>query len=112
MDLEQTHLIIRPEIALNDFLWVFLDGAFVLIFGLVYVAFYTLVKMGKLKPAYAYLAYAFWGAQVYCMYSLSVMIQSNAFTVKVMMLAMLAFLVVPHLYYYLMIQADERYEQE
>jgi hypothetical protein len=111
MNLEQTHLIVRPEIAVNDFLWVFLDGAFVLIFGLFYVAFYTLVKMEKLHKNYVYLAYAFWALQAYCMYALGGMIQSNDFTVKVMMMAMLAFLVVPHLYYYLMIQADKRYEQ-
>jgi len=42
-------LISRPEIALDDFLPIFLSSSFVLLFGLFYVAIYTLVKMERLK---------------------------------------------------------------
>ena len=45
-------LIIRPEIALDDFLPIFLSSSFVLLFGLFYVAIYTLVKMERLKKIY------------------------------------------------------------
>lgn len=103
--------IIRPEIALDDFLPIFLSSSFVLVFGLFFVAIFTLVKMKVIKAIYMPLAYLFWGLQAYCMYFMAVKIQSNPFTVKVMMLAMLAYLSLPHLYYYLNVKADEKYEK-
>ena len=63
-------LIIRPEIALDDFLPIFLSSSFVLLFGLFYVAIYTLVKMERLKKVYMPFAYIFWALQTYCMYLL------------------------------------------
>jgi hypothetical protein len=104
-------LIIRPEIALNDFLPIFLSSSFVLLFGLFYVAIYTLVKMEKLKKFYMPFAYIFWALQTYCMYFFVDKIQSNAFTMKAMMVVMVAYLILPHLYYYLNIRSEERYEQ-
>ncbi len=41
--------VIRPEIALNDFLPIFLSSSFVLLFGLFFVAIYTLVKLDVIK---------------------------------------------------------------
>lgn len=105
------HYIRRPEIALDDFLPIFLTSSFVLIFGLFYVGVYTLVKMGKLKSYYMPLGYTFWALQTYCLYSFSSMIQSEPFTQKALMVAMVGYLLLPHLYYYLTVHAEERYEQ-
>jgi len=56
-------MIIRPEIALDDFLPIFLSSSFVLLFGLFYVAVYALVKMEVIKSVYMPAAYLFWVAQ-------------------------------------------------
>lgn len=104
-------LIVRPEIALDDFLPIFLASSAVLLFGLFYVAIYTLVKMEKLKSIYQPFAYVFWVLQTYCMYYVAVTIQSNHFTIKALMVVMVAYLILPHLWYYLNLRAEERYEQ-
>jgi hypothetical protein len=56
-------------------------------------------------------AYIFWGLQTYCLYYVMNALGSDPFTVKVLMMAMVGYLVLPHLWYYLNIKADERYEQ-
>lgn len=104
-------LIVRPEIALDEFLPIFLASSFVLLFGLFYVAIYTLVKMEKLKNIYQPFAYVFWVLQTYCMYYVATTIQSNAFTIKALMVTMVCYLILPHLYYYINQRAEERYEQ-
>lgn len=104
-------LIIRPEIALEDFLPIFLSSSFVLLFGLFYVAIYTLVKMEKLKSKYMPFAYMFWGLQTYCMYFFADKIQSNPFTMKALMVTMVCYLILPHLYYFLNLRSEQRYEQ-
>jgi len=38
------------------------------------------------------------------------LIQSNNFTLKVLMVTMVAYLFIPHLYFHLISAADERYE--
>lgn len=102
--------VMRPEIALNDFLPIFLSSSFVLLFGLFFVAIYTLVKMKVLKKVYMPLAYLFWGLQAYCMYFMANKIGSEPFMVKVLMTTMVAYLTLPHLYYYLNQKAHEKYE--
>lgn len=104
-------LIIRPEIALDDFLPIFLSSSFVLLFGLFYVAIYTLVKMGKIKSFYMPFAYIFWTLQTYCMYFFATKIQSNPLTLKILMVTMVCYLILPHLYYFLNLRSEERYEQ-
>ena len=104
-------LIMRPEIALDDFLPIFLASSAVLLFGLFYVAIYTLVKMEKLKSIYQPFAYVFWVLQTYCMYYVATTIQSNHFTIKALMVTMVCYLILPHLWYYLKQRAEERYEQ-
>ena len=49
----------RPEIALDDFLPIFLSSSLVLVFGALFVGIYTLVKMGYLKKFYMPFAYLF-----------------------------------------------------
>ncbi len=104
-------LYVRPIIAVSDFLPVFLSASFILIFGLFYASIVTLVKMQKLKKIYMFLAYIFWILQVYCTYFLTEKIHSQSFTVKAMLIAMIAYLIVPHVYFYLITKSEERYEK-
>ncbi|PKN14135.1 MAG: hypothetical protein CVU67_07225 [Deltaproteobacteria bacterium HGW-Deltaproteobacteria-24] len=101
---------VRPEIALDDFLPIFLSSSFVLVFGVLFVGVYTLVKMKLIKGYLMPLAYLFWGLQAYCMYFMAVTIQVGPVLEKILMIAMLAYLTLPHLYYYLNQKADEKYE--
>jgi TctA family transporter len=66
--------------------------------------------MEILKGFYMPFAYLFWGLQTYCMYFMATKIGSEPFTVKVMMVTMVAYLTLPHLYYYLNQRAEEKYE--
>ena len=100
-----------PEIPLDQFLPIFLSSAAVLIFGLFYVAIYTLVKMGYLKDIYMPFAYIFWCLQTYCLYYVITALGSDHTTVKVLVMAMVGYLILPHLWYYLSQRGEERYEQ-
>ena len=102
--------IIRPEIALDDFLPIFVSSTLVLVFGFFYVATYTLVKMKTIKSFYMPFAYLFWMIQAYCMYYFAMKIGSESFTIKVLMFAMFAYLFVPHLYYKFLVNS-ERYSK-
>ncbi len=108
----ETILIQRPEIALDDFLTVFLLGGFVIIFGAAYVGVFTLVKIKKLKNRFMAFAYVFWVLLAYCLYTLSALIGSEPFTKKVLMMAMIAYLLFPHFIYFLMDRTHEAYEHE
>ena len=100
-----------PEIPIGDFLPIFLSSSAVLLFGLFYVAIYTLVKMGLLRSIFMPLAYIFWGLQTYCLYYVVDALGNDGFTVKVLMLAMVGYLILPHLWYHLNQRSEERYEQ-
>ena len=104
-------LIIRPEIAPDQFLPIFIVATLVLVFGVGYAALITLSKMGFFSKRWMPLGYLFWALQTYCLYDLSVMIQSNHFTTKVLMVTMIAYLFIPHLYFQLITEADKRYEE-
>ncbi len=104
-------LILRPEIAIDQFLPIFVESTLVLIFGVGYAALITLAKMGFFSKAWMNLGYLFWALQVYCLYDLSCLIQSNHFTTKVLMVTMVAYLFIPHLYFHLIRESDKRYEQ-
>jgi len=99
-----------PEIPIEDFLPIFLSSSAVLLFGLFYVAIYTLVKMGYLRSIFMPFAYAFWGLQTYCLYFVVDALGSDIFTVKALMMAMVGYLILPHLWYYLNLRSEERYE--
>ena len=100
-----------PEIPLDKFLPIFLSSSAVLLFGLFYVAIYTLVKMGYLKSIFMPFAYIFWALQTYCLYYVVVTLGNDTFNVKAMMMAMVGYLILPHLWYYLNQKGEERYEQ-
>ena len=104
------HLIVRPEIALDKFLPIFVESTLVLVFGVAYAAVITLSKMGYFSKKWVPVGYLFWALQTYFLYDFAILIQSNHFTVKVLMVTMLAYLFIPHLYYYLISAGDARYE--
>ncbi len=104
------HLIVRPEIALDQFLPIFIVSTLVLLFGVGYAAIITLSKMGFFSKKWHLIGYLMWALQAYSLYELSVLIQSNGFTSKVLMVTMVAYLFIPHLYFYLIEESEKRYE--
>ncbi len=105
------HLIVRPEIALDQFLPIFIVSTLVLLFGVGYAAIITLSKMGFFSKKWHFVGYLMWALQAYSLYELSVLIQSNHFTTKVLMVTMVAYLFIPHLYFYLIEESEKRYEK-
>ncbi len=105
-------LIVRPEIALDQFLPVFIESTLVLVFGVGYAAVITLSKMGYFSKKWMPVGYLFWALQTYFLYDFALLIQSNPFTTKVLMVTMVAYLFIPHLYFMLISAADERYDSE
>ena len=105
------HLIVRPEIALDQFLPIFVISTLVLLFGVGYAAIITLSKMGYFSKKWHFVGYLMWALQAYSLYALSQLIQSNGFTSKVLMVTMLAYLFIPHLYFYLIEESSKRYEE-
>jgi hypothetical protein len=104
-------LVTRPEIALDMFLPIFIVSTLVLVFGVGYAAIITLSKMGYFSKKWMSVGYLFWALQTYCLYDLSVMIQSELFTSKVLMITMIAYLFIPHLYFKLIEDSEKRYEE-
>ena len=102
-------LAIRPEIAIDQFLPIFVELTLVLVFGVVYAAVITLSKMGYFSKKWMPVGYLFWALQTYCLYDAAVLIQSNPFTLKVLMVTMVVYLFVPHLYFYLIDESEKRY---
>ena len=100
-----------PEIPVESFLPIFLSSSAVLLFGLFYVAIYTLVKMGYLKNIFMPVAYLFWVLQTGCLYYVIDALGSDPFTIKALMMAMVGYLTLPHLWYHLNQRSEERYEQ-
>jgi hypothetical protein len=105
-------LIIRSEIAMDQFLPIFVESALVLVFGVAYAAAITLSKMGYFSKKWMLAGYLFWALQTYFLYDFAQLIHSNHFTMKVLMVAMLVYLFVPHLYFYLVEESEKRYGEE
>ncbi len=105
-------LFIRPEIAANEFLPIFIVASLVLVFGAAYAASITLAKMGFISKKWSFIGYIFWVLQTYSLYDLAVRIHSNSFTLKVLMVAMAAYLFIPHLYFRLITDINKRYGED
>jgi hypothetical protein len=99
-----------PELAPDEFLPIFTVATFVLIFGVGYAGIITLVKMKFLSKKWTPIGYLFWGLQTFSLYKLAVWIHSNHYTTKVLMVTMIAYLFVPHLYFYLISESEKRYK--
>ncbi len=102
--------LIRPEIALDDFLPIFVSSAFVLIFGGLYVGVYTAVKVDLLKKWMMPFAYLFWLLTVYCLYIMGSLMHVGEFTAKSLVVAMIGYLLLPHAIYYIQHQVHEQNE--
>ncbi len=105
-------LFARPEIAVNEFLPIFISATLVLVFGVAYAASITLSKMGYIAKKWSFIGYLFWILQTYSLYDLAVRIHSNNFTIKVLIVTMVAYLFIPHLYFRLITDIDKRYEKD
>jgi len=105
-------LITRPEIAIEDFLPIFVESSLVLIFGVAYAGVITLSKMGYFSSKWSILGYIFWIIQTYLLYDFAMLIQSNHFTMKVLMVTMVIYLFIPHLYFQLVSESESRYEKD
>lgn len=102
--------LIRPEIALNDFLPIFVSSALVLVFGGLYVGIYTAVKVSMLKKWTMPFAYIFWLLTVYCLYIMGSLMHVGEFTAKALVVAMIGYLLLPHAVYYMQHQVHEENE--
>jgi hypothetical protein len=100
--------VIRPEIALDDFLPIFVSSALVLVFGGLYVGVYTAVKVKMIKGWMMILAYLFWGLTAFCLYTMGSLMNVDAFTAKALVIAMIGYLLLPHAVYYMQHQVHEQ----
>ncbi len=105
-------LFVRPPIAPDEFLPIFIVSTLVLLFGVGYAAIITLSKMGFFSKKWQAVGYLMWALQAYSLYELSIMIHSGHFTSKVLLVTMIAYLFIPHLYFYLVDESEKRYDQE
>ncbi len=102
--------MIRPEIALDDFLPMFLSSALAMLFGGFYVGIYTAVKVQMLKPWAMPFAYVFWLLTAYCLYLMGKLMHVDEFTAKALVVAMIGYLLLPHAVYYMQHQVHEENE--
>ena len=101
-----------PEIAPDQFLPIFIISTLVLVFGAAYAAIITLAKMGFFSKKWMGVGYLMWIFQLLSLYELGILIHSNHYTNKVLVVTMVAYLFIPHLYFYLISESDKRYEGE
>ncbi len=102
--------VIRPEIALNDFLPIFASSALVLVFGGFYVGIYTAVKVKLLKPWAMLFAYMFWLLTAYCLYLMGSLMHVGEFTAKALVVAAIGLFLLPFAVYYMQHQVHEENE--
>jgi hypothetical protein len=102
--------VIRPEIALDDFLPIFVSSALVLVFGGIYVGIYTAVKVKLLKPWAMVIAYVFWLLTAYCLYLMGSLMHVGDFTAKALVVAAVGLFLLPFAVYYMQHQVHEENE--
>jgi hypothetical protein len=105
-------VVARPEIALNDFLPIFVSSALVLVFGGFYVGIYTAVKVKVLKKWMMPFAYLFWGLTSYMLYIMGSLMHVGEFTAKALVVAMIGYLMLPHAVYYMQDHVHEENEHD
>jgi hypothetical protein len=103
-------LAVQPEIALDDFLPIFVSSALVIVFGGFYVGIYTAVKVGMLRRWAMPLAYIFWLLTAYCLYVMGSLMHVGDTTAKALVVAMIGYLLLPHAVYYMQHQVHEQNE--
>jgi len=102
--------VIRPEIAVNDFLPIFVSSALVLVFGGFYVGIYTAVKVKLLKSWAMIIAYVFWLLTAYCLYVMGSLMHVGEFTAKALVVAAIGLFLLPFAVYYMQNQVHEENE--
>jgi hypothetical protein len=102
--------LIRPEIAIDDFLPIFVSSALVLVFGGLYVGIYTAVKVNVMKGWAMPFAYLFWLLTSYCLYVMGSLMHVDEFTAKALVVAMIGYLLLPHAVYYMQDHVHEENE--
>ncbi len=100
-----------PILKASEFLPIFLSATLVIIFGAMYAASITLSKMGFISKKWSFIAYLFWILQTYSLYYMAMRIHSNSFTQKVLIVTMIAYLFIPHLYFRLISDINGRYKK-
>lgn len=103
-------VVVHSEIALNDFLPIFVSSALVLVFGGVYVGIYTAVKVKLLKPWTMSIAYLFWLLTAYCLYVMGSLMHVDAFTAKALVIAAIGLFLLPFAVYYMQHRVHEENE--
>jgi len=102
--------VIRPEIALDDFLPIFVSSALVLVFGGIYVGIYTAVKVKLLKSWAMSIAYGFWMLTAYCLYLMGSLMHVGDFTAKALVVAAVGLFLLPFAVYYMENKVHEENE--
>ncbi|WP_281950738.1 hypothetical protein [Nitrosophilus kaiyonis] len=101
-----------PDIPYTDFLSIFVLAALVILFGTGYAGFFTLVKLKLVKRYQMIFAYISWSIQAVCMYYLGYLLKVEPYTQKVLVGAMIGYLIFPHIVYFILEQVHNRYEKE
>ena len=101
---------LRPTIALDAFLPMFVSSALAMLFGGFYVGIYTAVIVQILKPWAMPFAYVFWLLTAYCLYLMGSLMHVGEFTAKALVIAMIGYLILPHAVYYMQDKVHEENE--
>ncbi|WP_200763977.1 hypothetical protein [Nitrosophilus alvini] len=100
------------DIPPGDFLPIFVSSAFVIIFGMAYAGFFTFVKIKVLPKYYIYVAYLSWFMLAACMYYLGTLLRVEPYTEKVLMGAMVGYLIFPHAVFFILQRLHEEFEPD
>ena len=98
------------DIPNKDFLPIFVISAAVILCGMMYAGFFTLVKLRLVKRYFMVFAYLSWLALVVSIYYLGELLRVEPYTQKVLVGAMFGYLVFPHIVYFLLEKVHSRYE--
>jgi len=100
------------DIPHQDFLAIFVVSALIILFGMAYAGFFTLVKLKLLKRPFIIAAYGSWLVLVGLMFYLGELLRVEPYTQKVLIGAMVGYLIFPHVVYFLLERVHERFESE
>ena len=98
------------DIPAKDFLPIFVDSALVIIFGMAYAGFFTLVKLRLAKRYVMVFAYLSWLLLVGSIYYLGILLRVEPYTQKVLIGSMFGYLFFPHIVYFLLEKVHNRFE--
>ncbi len=100
------------DIPHTDFLSIFVISALIIFFGMGYAAFFTLVKLKLLNRLFMIAAYSSWVLLALSMYYLGELLRVEPYTQKVLIGAMVGYLIFPHAVYYILDKVHSRFEHE